>query len=355
MIIIPMELIVSGGWFGREGLYEVELKRILYPSDLREVSGRQGFLIVSYDLTARTLDVPVKRSDFPPLVFAETGEVKPFVTAVGSATLRPTGASLSSAEFCSRIHRVKNYIERGDVYQINLTCGFGFKLAGDPKDLFAGFFSRQPVPFAFFMDTGDFFLLSGSMELFLRKEGSRIESKPVKGTGRTPAEILRSEKERAENLMITDMMRNDIGKVAETGSVRVRELFKVERYRTLCQMHSTVEGRTCRGIGEILKETFPPASVTGAPKRRAVEIIEELEPHSRGYYCGTAGFVSGEGDFVLSVLIRTAYGIGQDITYFAGCGIVWDSDPLREIEELKLKVKAFYGGDITAGEYLSFP
>jgi len=285
MIIIPMELIVSGGWFGREGLYEVELKRILYPSDLREVSGRQGFLIVSYDLTARTLDVPVKRSDFPPLVFAETGEVKPFVTAVGSATLRPTGASLSSAEFCSRIHRVKNYIERGDVYQINLTCGFGFKLAGDPKDLFAGFFSRQPVPFAFFMDTGDFFLLSGSMELFLRKEG----------------------------------------------------------------------GRTCRGIGEILKETFPPASVTGAPKRRAVEIIEELEPHSRGYYCGTAGFVSGEGDFVLSVLIRTAYGIGQDITYFAGCGIVWDSDPLREIEELKLKVKAFYGGDITAGEYLSFP
>ena len=179
------------------------------------------------------------------------------------------------------------------------------------------------------------------MELFLEKRGKLLRSKPIKGTGSSPEEILGSPKERAENLMITDMVRNDIGRVAKFGSVRVEELFKVERFRTLYQMHSTVVGETEKSFKEILLNTFPPASVTGAPKKRAVEIIDELEPHARSYYCGSAGLIFPNGDFKLSVLIRTAIGSEDKLSYYAGCGIVWDSDPEKELREMYLKVKAF--------------
>ncbi|HHJ64315.1 MAG TPA: anthranilate synthase component I family protein [Aquifex aeolicus] len=338
-----MRLVVSGEWFGGKGLLEVEVRDLLPLSRPEDIPLQRGFLVVSYDLTEELLGVPIKRSAYPSLLFLRTGGVRELSRTPAGAFLKPEGATLRGEEFRERIGRVKDYIERGDVYQINLTSGFLFSFRGDPLDVFLRFFSRQPVPFAFFLDAGDFFLMSGSMELFLKKEGSRLESRPIKGTGRDPEAILSSEKERAENLMITDMMRNDIGRVARAGSVRVRELFRVERYRTLCQMLSIVEGETEGNLPHILRHTFPPASVTGAPKRRAVEIIEELEPHPRGYYCGAAGFVKENGDFTLSVLIRTAYGGGKQLTYFAGCGIVWDSDPLRETEELLLKVRAFYG------------
>ncbi len=338
-----MKLLVSGGWFGKEGVYRTEVTGVTYPSSLKDIPPGQGFLVVSYDLTRDTLHVPVKGSPYPPVIFLRTGEPVPVTPSVGGVELKPLGASLNATAFKQRVGKVKEYIERGDVYQINLTSRFEFSLSGDPEDLFLSFFLRQPVPFAFFLNTGDLFLMSGSMELFLRKTGRLVESRPIKGTGAAPGEILSSEKERAENLMITDMMRNDIGRIARTGSVRVRELFRVERYRTLCQMHSTVEGETDLSLPEILSETFPPASVTGAPKRRAVEVIEELEPHPRGYYCGVAGFVHENGDFTLSVLIRTAYGGGERVAYFAGCGIVWDSDPAKEWRELLLKVSAFYG------------
>jgi len=336
-----VRLLVSGGWFGEEGIWEIEVRRLIYPRSLREIPPVSGFLVVSYDLTRDLLQVPVKVSPYPPVLFAETGERLPLTPSVRKAELKLLRTSLNATTFRQRVEKIKGYIERGDVYQINLTSSFEFTLSGEPEDLFLSFFLRQPVPFAFYLNAGDFFLLSGSMELFLKKEGKRIESRPIKGTGTAPEEILSSEKERAENLMITDMMRNDIGRVARTGSVRVRELFRVERYRTLCQMHSTVEGETDLSLPEILGETFPPASVTGAPKRRAVEVIEELEPHPRGYYCGAAGFVRENGDFVLSVLIRTAFGGGGRVTYHAGCGIVWDSDPVKEWEELLLKVRAF--------------
>lgn len=333
---------MSGEWFGEKGLSEVEVKDLSVLSRLEEIPPQGGFLILSYDLTGELLGVPVKRSIYPSLLFLRIGKVRSLTRTPAPVLLKPEGATLTEREFRERIGRVKDYIEKGDVYQINLTCGFTFSFRGNPLDIFLRFFYRQPVPFAFFLDAEDFFLMSGSMELFLKKEGSRVESRPIKGTGKNPEDILASEKERAENLMITDMMRNDIGKVAKAGSVRVRELFRVERYRTLCQMLSVIEGETEKRLPHILRHTFPPASVTGAPKRRAVEIIEQLEPHPRGYYCGAAGFVKENGDFTLSVLIRTAYGGGKQLTYFAGCGIVWDSDPFRETEELLLKVKAFY-------------
>ena len=326
------------------GLYSARVLSVSFPKDLSWLSGFEGFVVISYDLTRNTLGVPVKRSGFPPLVALELGEfyeVK--ASPSGGHYLRFLSSSLDEEEFKRRVEKIKGYIAQGDVYQINLTSRLDFELKGSPRDLFLSFYNRQPVPYAFFLDLGDLFILSGSMELFLRRRGERIESKPIKGTGKDPEEILSSEKERAENLMITDMMRNDLGRISRTGSVRVEELFKVERYRTLCQMHSTVVGETEEDLTEILLATFPPASVTGAPKFRAVQIIDELEPHPRGYYCGTAGFLKRNGDFTLSVLIRTAYGGGSKVSYFAGCGIVWDSDPDKEWSELILKTKAFGG------------
>ncbi len=339
-----MKLIVSGEWLQKEGLFALDVKETLYPRDIRELDGLEGFVLLSYDLTQDLLGVSVKKTSLPPIVFLRVEKPRKikdtFRDLKKEILLKET--SLADEEFIRRIEKIKNYIEKGDVYQINLTCRFDFELKGSSEYLFFDFYSRQPVPYAFYLETEDFFVISGSMELFLEKRESLIRSKPIKGTGKTPEEILSSEKERAENLMITDMMRNDIGRVARTGTVRVSELFKVERYKTLCQMHSTVEGETDKKLSEIIRETFPPASVTGAPKRRAVEIINELEPHARGYYCGVAGFVKRNGDFILSVLIRTAYGSGSQISYFAGCGIVWDSNPQRELKELYMKIKAFY-------------
>ncbi len=337
-----MKLIVSGGWFGRSGLIEFEIRKLFFPKDLSDLEEFEGFVLISYDLTSDLMGVKVKRTTLPPIVCLRLGKKRIVTWDPDPISLYLKGVSLGEKKFKEGIRKVKEYIERGDVYQINLTSRFEFELDGSPKDLFLKFFRRQRVPYAFFLDIGDLWVVSGSMELFLEKKGKVIRSKPIKGTGRRSEEILLSEKERAENLMITDMMRNDIGRVARTGSVRVTELFKVESYETLCQMLSTVEGETDMELPKIISETFPPASVTGAPKRRAVQIIDELEPHPRGYYCGIGGFVKRNGEFTLSVLIRTAYGRGSDLSYFAGCGIVWDSDPERELKELYLKVKAFY-------------
>jgi len=340
--IITMELLFSGGWIGREGLWEAKIKNAHEFHDLEELEGFRGFVVISYDLTEALLPVSLKSSPYPPIIALELGDIEPFTSEPGHVELRFVGSSLSEEGFLSAVAEVKRRIERGEVYQVNLTNRFIFKLRGDPRDLFLRFYQRQPVPFAFFLKAEGFYVISGSMELFLRKEGNRLWSKPIKGTGSSPGEVLQSEKERAENLMITDMVRNDLGRVARVGSVKVRELFGIEVYRTLCQMYSTVEAETDEDAVRILRETFPPASVTGAPKISAVRLIDALEPHPRGYYCGTAGFLKEKGDFVLSVLIRTAYGGGEDISYFAGCGIVWDSVPAKELEELYLKVRAFY-------------
>lgn len=333
---------LSGGWFGEEGLYSCEVKEVIYPQSVEELKDFDGFVILSYELGGRFLELNLKETPFPKIVALKLSQLMRFEAEPKAVHLEPIGMSLSEVEFKERVDKVKGYIERGEVYQINLSTKIDFQLKGEPLNLFMNFINRQPVPYGFLLELKDLFLISGSMELFLEKEGESIRSKPIKGTGYEPREILSSEKERAENLMITDMVRNDIGRVAKTGSVKVTELFKVEKFRTLCQMHSTVEGETGENFPRIIRETFPPASVTGAPKHRAVQVIDELEPHPRGYYCGAAGFVRKGQDFTLSVLIRTAFGSGSELSYFAGCGIVWDSDPKKEWEELLLKVRAFY-------------
>jgi aminodeoxychorismate synthase component I len=259
---------------------------------------------------------------------------------------------MDSLEYVRIVERAKQYIEAGDIYQVNLSRRFEVEGRVDADALFRRLFHVQHVPFGAYIDFGDFQLVSGSMELFLRKKGRALTTCPIKGTrsrGHSreedtikKAELLRSDKERAENLMIVDLMRNDLSRVCGRGSVKVGRLFEVETYATLHQLVSEVEGRVKEGEGvsSILGKVFPPGSVTGAPKKRALEIIDELEPHYRGPYCGALGIFYPDGDFRLSVGIRTAVVEPERTTFWTGGGIVWDSDPEAEFAETTLKSKA---------------
>lgn len=264
-----------------------------------------------------------------------------------------SGLTLSSnmdrSEYLNMVRRAKKYIESGDIYQVNLSQRYAAEHALSPLPCFLRMFHVQHVPFGSYMDFGEFQLLSGSMELFLRRRGGKLTTRPIKGTRKRgisgqadiikKAELVSSEKERAENLMIVDLMRNDLSRICKRGSVRVGSLFDVESYTTLHQMVSEVEGDVENGVGvrDIINNIFPPGSVTGAPKRRSLEIIDELEPHYRGPYCGAIGVFYPGGDFTLSVGIRVMVTELEKSTFWVGGGIVWDSDPEREYEETLLK------------------
>jgi len=260
--------------------------------------------------------------------------------------------NMSISQYTDMVKQIKFYIEKGDIYQVNLSQRMITQFNLDPLSCFRRFYEVQPVPFGSYIDFGDFQLLSGSMELFLRKKGSKLTSNPIKGTikrGKTEeidaimkAKLISSAKERAENLMIVDLMRNDLGRVCRIGSVKVNKLFEIETYTTLHQMVSEVEGEVDEkvAISEIINNIFPPGSVTGAPKKRTLEVIDELEPHLRGPYCGTIGIFYPNGDFTLSVAIRIMLTQLRKATFFVGGGIVWDSDPKKEYDETILKSEA---------------
>jgi para-aminobenzoate synthetase component 1 len=204
---------------------------------------------------------------------------------------------------------------------------------------------RNAAPFAGLFDLGGAFVASASPERFLRVEGGEVETRPIKGTrprGATPAEdaaraaeLLASAKDRAENVMIVDLMRNDLGRVCEYGTVRVPALCRLESYRYVHHLVSEVRGRLRPGVGrvDLLRAAFPGGSVTGAPKVRAMEIIAELEPTARGPYCGSLGYVGFDGTMDTSILIRTFTVARGWVQFPVGGGIVADSDPEREYEE----------------------
>ena len=258
-------------------------------------------------------------------------------------------SNMSRDEYLNMVERAKVYIKQGDVYQVNLSQRFTVGYGLSPIECFLRMFHVQQVPFGCYIDFGDFQLSSGSMELFLRRNGETLTTRPIKGTserGRTresdiikKAKLVSSEKERAENLMIVDLMRNDLSRICKVGSVKVTRLFDVETYNTLHQLVSEVEGRLVNDIGtaRIIRNTFPPGSVTGAPKRRVLEVIDELEPHYRGPYCGAVGIFLPGGDFTLSVGIRLLVTDSLKASFWVGGGIVWDSDPEKEYEETILK------------------
>ncbi len=251
-----------------------------------------------------------------------------------------------------RIERALEYIGAGDIYQVNLShrieCSFG----GDPVDLFLDLARDNPAPFAAYLDTGAIRVVSASPERFLSLHGGRASSSPIKGTrprGRTPdedgrlvQELLGSAKDRAENVMITDLVRNDLGRVCEPGSVHVEKLCGLESFATVHHLVSTISGRPRPGRDrvDLVRALFPGGSMTGAPKVRAMEVIDELEAEERGIYSGAIGYLSLDGGMDLNIVIRTILCAGGRAHFRVGGGIVADSDPEAEFRETMDKGRA---------------
>ncbi len=273
----------------------------------------------------------------------------PLVGAV--ATPRST---FSPEGYRTAVRRAQEYIRAGDIYQVNLSQRFAVPLGDDPFGIYERLRAANPAPFAGYLNLPEVQVLSASPERFLLVDPRtrRVETRPIKGTrprGRTPeedramaAELLASAKDHAENVMIVDLERNDLGRVAQIGSVRVTELAILETLPTVFHLTSTVEGvlsEECSPV-DLLLATFPGGSITGAPKIRAMEIIDELEPTARSVYTGAIGYLGFDGGMELNIAIRTILVKGATAYFQAGGGIVADSDPDAEYDETLHKASA---------------
>ncbi|MEQ1896920.1 MAG: aminodeoxychorismate synthase component I [Vicinamibacterales bacterium] len=260
-------------------------------------------------------------------------------------------ASVDEPGYAADVARIRGHIADGDTYQLNYTFRMRAPFDGDPRALFGSLVDAQQGPWSAFIDTGDFAICSASPELFFTREGDRIVTRPMKGTaprGRWPEEdaarafgLVHAPKDRAENVMIVDLMRNDLGRIARPGTVAVTSLFDAERYPAQWQMTSTVEARLREGVGlvDIFRALFPSGSVTGAPKVRSMGILRGVESSPRGVYCGAIGLIEPGGRAQFNVAIRT---VTVDRTtaraeFGVGSGIVWDSEAGSEYEECRVK------------------
>lgn len=258
---------------------------------------------------------------------------------------------MDRATFCTLVERAQRYISAGDIYQVNLSYPWTAEWPEglDPLDYYLRVREASPAPYGAFLDLGGVQVFSTSPECFLEMEGRHIVTRPIKGTrprGATQAEdealareLASSAKERAELVMITDLERNDLGQVCEFGSVRVTELLKLERYAQVQHLVSTVEGTLKEDVDHLdaFLACFPGGSISGAPKKRALEIIHELEPHERGLYTGAIGWFGFNGESRFNIAIRTAWREGSKLQFHTGAGIVADSDPGHEWEETQHK------------------
>ncbi|HVE77882.1 MAG TPA: aminodeoxychorismate synthase component I [Gemmatimonadaceae bacterium] len=296
----------------------------------------------------------------------------PSFPVAGAAGLR---SSFTHDGYLAAVRRVVDYILAGDIFQANLSQRFEAPLDQTPWALYRRLRAINPAPFAAFLDfggpdVGELAVVSASPERFLGlPDGRHVEARPIKGTrprGVGPEHdaalgraLRESEKDRAENLMIVDLLRNDLSRVCRAGTVRVPELFALEHYPTVHHLVSTVVGELeagCDGV-DLLEATFPGGSITGAPKVRAMEIIAELEPSRRGVYCGSVGYLSRTGALDTSIVIRTYLARGGRVYFSAGGGVVADSDPEQEYRETLDKARALIralappgvGGDRAAG------
>lgn len=273
-------------------------------------------------------------------------------TRSGSYQFTSVTRAWDQAEYEQKFSAVQDKIRAGDIYQLNLTFKARFRLEGSPLTFYRDMRQRQRVAYAGIVDTGDVTVLSASPELFIEKHGPVVSTRPMKGTapraGTPEADadqrrVLSSDiKQRAENLMIVDLMRNDLGRIAEVGSVNVTDLFTVETFRTLHQMTSGVTATLKDGLGlaDLIRAIFPPGSVIGAPKIRAMELIRDYETEPRGVYCGAIGHITPTGEALFNVAIRTPVvfrdGRGE---MGIGSGVVYDSVGAKEYAECLLKMK----------------
>ncbi|MDE3067580.1 MAG: aminodeoxychorismate synthase component I [Verrucomicrobiota bacterium] len=365
-----------GGGFGSWGY---DLKNFIEPklprravNDLELPDGHVGFydslvvfdhhlgktFVVSTGLTAdgsRSRERARARMEFWTSMTSRPPSTRPVVPVQGA---EPAGrakavSNWSHAGFLAAVERAQRYIRAGDIYQVNLSQRLSAPCGDSAWDFFQRLNALSPAPFAAFLDCGDFQLASSSPELFLRLSGSHIQTRPIKGTRPRDAaptrdaqlayELQTSPKELAELLMITDLLRNDLGRVCEFGSVQVPEMAKLERFAQVQHLVSMVEGRLRTDVTHLgaLAACFPGGSITGAPKFRAMEIIDELEPVARGPYCGCHGYLGFNRESQLSITIRTALCKDGFAHFNVGAGIVADSRPEAEYEETLAKAAGF--------------
>lgn len=310
--------------------------------------------------------------------FAKTAELLPQILLrlqsyppLPADTFRVHGqiaSNFTQDSYASAFATVQNYLQAGDCYQINLAQCFSAKADGDAFGAYLALRNLSPAPYAAFLNLPHAQILCASPECFVSVKNGMVTTKPIKGTrprgsnaqqDRLLADELRSHpKDRAENLMIVDLLRNDLGKNCIPGSVRVPELFKVESFANVHHLVSTVEGRLAAGRDalDVLRDCFPGGSVTGAPKLRAMQIIEQLEPDRRGIYCGAIGYAGFDGNMDSNIAIRTLVHGSDKIHCWAGGGIVADSDLTAEYQETLHKASAmlellrryggYYGGSV---------
>jgi anthranilate synthase component 1 len=276
--------------------------------------------------------------------------------AVERATAEPVQRGFEKADFLAAVAKAKEYIAAGDLMQVQIGQRMTKRYAGSPLSLYRALRSLNPSPYMYFYDLGDFQIVGASPEILVRREasegGDKVTIRPLAGTrprGPTPeldraleAELREDPKERAEHLMLIDLARNDIGRIARTGSVKVTEAFAIERYSHVMHIVSNVEGTLKDGMTnlDVLKATFPAGTLTGAPKIRAMELIDELEPVKRGVYGGACGYLSYAGDMDVAIAIRTGIVKGGALHVQASAGIVADSVPELEWKETEAKARA---------------
>ncbi len=284
----------------------------------------------------------------------------------------PLVSNFNPKTYHQAFERVQQYIQAGDCYQVNLAQRFSVQAEGSGWGAYQTLREISPAPFMAYMNLQDKHsaveLLSASPERFLQVSGNHVETRPIKGTRPRSLDVTQdqqnaqalqtSPKDRAENLMIVDLLRNDISKVCETGSVRADHLFALESFANVHHLVSTVTGKLKLGMGtvDLLRACFPGGSITGAPKLRSMEIIEELEPHRRGVYCGAIGYIGFDGNMDTNIAIRTAICSQQEMRFFAGGGVVADSQSEKEYRETwdkassMLQLVKHFGGDISLRE-----
>ena len=308
---------------------------------------------LGYALEPRLLPLLPEKRRLPLLRFGvfDGPEDAPAITA-GAATLSDFQPGWDAARYEAAFQSVHDYICAGDIYQANLTFPIEMRASGAAAALYQALAQAQPVRYGALIEQEGISILSRAPELFFRTSGKgRIETRPMKGTqprSSDPTEDARrrfflqtDEKNRAENLMIVDLLRNDLSRISQAGSVRVPELFAIESFATVHQMTSTITGQMKPGTGlsDIFRALFPCGSITGAPKVRAMQIIAELEPEARDIYCGTIGWAAPDGRAEFSVAIRTLLLEGARATLNVGGGIVYDSTAASEYDEALWKAR----------------
>ncbi|MFO8058726.1 MAG: aminodeoxychorismate synthase component I [bacterium] len=351
------------GYFAYEGGRQIEKLPATVTDDLDLPETYLGFYdtVLAYDHIMEQwficyVDFGLKR----PTLEQRMKEVREAVRSVmegpseaGSIRSGELRSNFTRDGYLDSVRKAKDYILAGDIYQVNLSQRFHAPvMEGTAWDLYWRLRQKNSAPFAAFIQAGDFQIMSSSPERFLRVKGQGVETRPIKGTrprGTNPrddawyrAQLLSSEKDRAELNMIVDLERNDLGRVCEYGTVRVTRHAQCESYSRVHHLVSTVEGelREQTDVTELLKATFPGGSITGAPKIRAMQIIDELETKTRSVYTGSIGYIGFDGDLDLNIAIRTMIKRQGEVYFGAGGGIVYDSDPESEYDETYDKAHA---------------